>query len=196
MRASKSRRRSRLRLMSVATGRVTVGRNLRIFKLALTSTQPIGAGDYTLSVVAHAASSSIPARETMHLSIPAAPGAVGALLPAARDLDRQQGHADRRSAVPAQRTDSRRDCRRSRLIRSLRVCSTGPASRSPFPLPAAVREDADGSRWWTRRPCARAAGARRLRHRVGERRVSGCWRRSGSCRSGATINAEHAEFAE
>ena len=133
---------------SVATGRATVGRNLRGFRLMLTSTQPIVAGDYTLNVIARAASSSIPARETMHLSIPTAPGAVGALY-------LRRGISTGNKDTPT--ADLR--YRRNEQIRvELPAISSDPVTArlldrtgKPLAVPvvAAGREDADGSHWWT-----------------------------------------------
>ncbi|HEY1911526.1 MAG TPA: VWA domain-containing protein [Vicinamibacterales bacterium] len=133
---------------SVATGRVTVGRNLRTFRLALTSTQPIVAGDYTLSVIARAASASIPARETMHVSIPAAPASVGALY-------LRRGISTGNKDTPT--ADLR--FRRSEQIRvELPAISPDPVTARlldrtgkplAVPVAAATRDDTDGSRWWT-----------------------------------------------
>jgi VWFA-related protein len=64
---------------SVATGRMSVSRGVRVFRLAVTPAQPLVPGEYIVRVGARAGPASIPSRETARLSVPAAPEAVGAL---------------------------------------------------------------------------------------------------------------------
>ena len=64
---------------TVGTGRITVTRGGRTFRVAIVPSQPLAAGEYVLRVGARAGPASIPSRETARLVIPAAPGSTGAL---------------------------------------------------------------------------------------------------------------------
>ena len=64
---------------TVGSGRMTVPRGARTFRVAVTPSQPLAPGDYVLRVGARAGPASIPSRETARLTIPAAPGSIGAL---------------------------------------------------------------------------------------------------------------------
>src|SRR5205814_5498168 len=64
---------------TVGSGRMTVPRGSRTFRLAVTPSQPLAAGEYVLRVGARAGAASIPSREIAHLTIPPSPEAMGAL---------------------------------------------------------------------------------------------------------------------
>jgi hypothetical protein len=135
---------------TVATGRVTVPRGARTFRMALTSSGPLEPGDYVLRVGARAAAgtASIPSRETARLTIPSAPESVGAIFvrralatgnkgtPTA-DL-RFRRNEQVRVEVPADSVDS---------VSARLLDRTGKALA--VPVTAGVRDDADGSRWQT-----------------------------------------------
>jgi hypothetical protein len=133
---------------TVATGRVTVLRGQRTFRVALTSSQPIAAGTYQLRVGARAGPASIPSRDTARVEIPAAPASVGALY-------LRRGPSTGNREVPT--ADLR--FRRSEQVKvEVPFASTdAPGARLldrtgkllAVPVAASVREDADGSRWAT-----------------------------------------------
>src|SRR5206468_534915 len=64
---------------TVGTGRISVPRGGRTFRVAITASQPLTAGEYVLRVGARAGPASIPSRETARVAIPAAPSSTGAL---------------------------------------------------------------------------------------------------------------------
>jgi VWFA-related protein len=135
---------------TVASGRVTVPRGGRTFRMALTSSGPLASGEYVLRVGARAAAgtASIPSRETARLTIPPAPESVGAIFvrralatgnkdtPTA-DL-RFRRNEQVRVEVPADSADSVGARLLDRAGKALAV-----------PVIAGVRDDADGSRWQT-----------------------------------------------
>jgi hypothetical protein len=134
--------------VTVATGRVTAPRGARTFRLALTPSQPLAAGDYVLRVGARAGPASIPSREVLRFAIPESPAATGALFI-------RRGPSTANKEVPT--ADLR--FRRSESIR-LEIPTTADAAGAArlldrtgkplaVPVAAALREDADGSRWLT-----------------------------------------------
>jgi hypothetical protein len=133
---------------SVATGRITVSRGVRVFRLAVTPSQPLVPGEYAVRVGARAGPASIPSRETARLSVPAAPEAVGALFV-------RRGASTGNKDVPT--ADLR--FRRNEQVRvEIPTASSEPATARlldragkalAVPVTAAVRDDADGSRWVT-----------------------------------------------
>jgi VWFA-related protein len=132
---------------TMATGRVSVVRGARTFRIALTPSQPLSAGEYVLRVGARAGPAAIPSRETLRFTIPAS-DSFGALF-----LRRGQSTGNR--DVPT--ADLR--FRRTEQIRVEipTVSSDAPSARlldragKPLAVPvaAAMRDDNDGSRWCT-----------------------------------------------
>jgi VWFA-related protein len=133
---------------TVASGRISVSRGVRVFRLAVTPSQPLVPGEYVVRVGARAGPASIPSRETARLSVPAAPEAVGALFV-------RRGASTGNKEVPT--ADLR--FRRNEQVRvEIPTTSSEPATARlldrtgkalAIPVTAAVRDDADGSRWIT-----------------------------------------------
>lgn len=134
--------------VTVATGRVSPPRGARVFRIALTPSQPLAAGDYILRVGARAGPASIPSREVMRFAIPESPGAAGALFV-------RRGPSTANKETPT--ADLR--FRRSESIR-LEIPTTAAEAGAarlldrtgkPLAIPVAtvVRDDPDGSRWIT-----------------------------------------------
>jgi VWFA-related protein len=134
--------------VTVATGRLTTVRGARTFRITLTPSQPLTAGDYILRVGARAGPSSIPSREVLRFAIPDAPGSAGALFV-------RRGPTTGNKELPT--ADLR--FRRSESIR-LEIPTAAEAAGSArlldrtgkplaVPVAAAVRDDPDGSRWLT-----------------------------------------------
>jgi VWFA-related protein len=131
---------------TVASGRVSVPRGARTFRVALTPSQPLAAGDYVLRVGARAGPASIPSRETARLTIPAPPDAAGAIF-----FRRAQATGNR--DVPT--ADLR--FRRNEQVRvEIPTASSDPITARlldragkplAVPVTATLRDDADGSRW-------------------------------------------------
>jgi VWFA-related protein len=136
--------------MTVASGRVTVPRGGRTFRMPLTSSGSLEPGEYVLRVGARAAAgvASIPSRETTRLTIPPAPASVGAIFvrralatgnkdtPTA-DL-RFRRNEQMRVEIPADSADAVTARLLDRTGKPLAV-----------PVTAGVRDEADGSRWQT-----------------------------------------------
>jgi hypothetical protein len=120
----------------------------RAFRIALTPSQPLAAGDYILRVGARAGPASIPSREVLRFAIPESPGAAGALFI-------RRGPSTANKEVPT--ADLR--FRRSESIRLEIPTTAGAAGAARLldrtgkplavPVAAALRDDADGSRWLT-----------------------------------------------
>jgi len=134
---------------TVATARASLAAGARTFRAALSPASPVAPGDYTVRIGLRAASAgSIPARDTVHVLVPAFPGAGGALV-------------FRRGPSTANRDTPTADLRfrRSDQIRVEVPApgAAGPEARlldrvgKPLPLPvaAALRDDPDGTRWAT-----------------------------------------------
>jgi VWFA-related protein len=134
---------------TVASGRVTVPRGARTFRLALTPSGPIEPGDYVLRVGARAdAAASIPPRETARFRIPPPPESTGAIFV-------------RRGLSTGNRDVATADLR-FRRGEQIRVEIPGGSSGEvtarlldrtgkplAVPVTTAARVDADGSRWQT-----------------------------------------------
>jgi hypothetical protein len=134
--------------VTVASGRVTIARGARTFRVALTASQPLAPGDYVLRVGARAGPASIPSRETARLAIPASPDSMGALFV-------RRGPSTGNKEVPT--ADLR--FRRSEQVRvEIPTASSDPITARlldrtgkplAVPVTAALRDDGDGSRWRT-----------------------------------------------
>ena len=134
--------------VTVGSGRITVPRGARSFRLAVTASQALAPGDYVLRVGARAGPSSIPSRETARLAIPPAPDAVGALFI-------RRGPSTGNKEWPT--ADLR--FRRGEQIRvEIPTSSADPVTARlldrtgkplAVPVATAVRDDVDGSRWVT-----------------------------------------------
>jgi VWFA-related protein len=134
--------------VTVATGRLTAARGARTFRIALTPSQPLAAGEYVLRVGARAGPSTIPSREVLRFAIPEAPGSAGALFI-------RRGPTTGNKEVPT--ADLR--FRRSESVR-LEIPTSADAAGTArlldrigkplaVPVATAIRDDADGSRWQT-----------------------------------------------
>ncbi|HEX3646418.1 MAG TPA: VWA domain-containing protein [Vicinamibacterales bacterium] len=132
----------------VGSGRISVPRGGRTFRVAVTASQPLVPGEYVLRVGARAGAASIPSRETARVTIPAAPEAIGALFV-------RRGASTGNKDVPT--ADLR--FRRNETVRvEIPALSGDPVTARlldrtgkplAVPVTAAVRDDADGSRWVT-----------------------------------------------
>ena len=162
---------------TVGSGRVSVLRGVRIFRVALTPSLPLVPGEYVVRVGARAGPASIPSRETARLTIPPAPDAVGALFV-------RRGVSTGNKDVPT--ADLR--FRRNEQVRvEIPTASSEPVTARlldrtgkalAVPVTAAVRDDPDGSRWVTAQltlaPLAPADYAVELT--VGERKMISAFR--------------------
>jgi VWFA-related protein len=133
---------------AVATGHATVAAGSRTFRLALSSTMPLAAGEYALRAGARAGPAAIPTRETLRFALPDAPDASGALWV-------RRGQATGNREVPTADLRFRRNEQVRVEIPTLSA-DTGSArlldrTGKPLTVPvtAAVRDEADGSRWLT-----------------------------------------------
>jgi len=133
---------------TVGTGRVTVSRGARMFRVAIAPSQPLVPGEYVVRVGARAGPASIPSRETARLTIPTAPDAVGALFV-------RRGLSTGNKEVPTADLRFRRNeqvrveipTRSSEPTTARLLDRTGKALA--VPVTAAMRDDPDGSRWVT-----------------------------------------------
>ena len=133
---------------TVGSARISVPRGGRTFRVAVTASAPLLPGDYVLRVGARAGPASIPSRETARLTIPASPQALGALFvrrgasTGNKDLPTADLRFRRNEQVRVEILTTASDPVTARLLDR-----TGkPLS---VPVTAAVRDDADGSRWVT-----------------------------------------------
>jgi VWFA-related protein len=130
---------------AVGSGTATVARGARTFRALVTPTQPLTAGDYVLRVGARGGAGSIPLRETVRLAVPAAPDSSGAIF-IRRTGSREAPTADlrfrRNEQVRVEIPTGSPDPPTARLL---------DRNGQPLAVPvtAAVRDDADGSRWHT-----------------------------------------------
>jgi VWFA-related protein len=133
---------------SIVTATATIAAGARSFRVGLTPVDPIAAGEYVIRVSARAGSAVIPSRDSLHLQLPAAPGAAGALWI-------RRGPATANREVPT--ADLR--FRRAEQVRvEIPTLTSTPgqarlldrAGRTlAIPVTAATRDDSDGSRWMT-----------------------------------------------
>jgi VWFA-related protein len=134
---------------TLASGRATVAAGTRGFRLTLTPSQPLVAGDYTVRVRARGrAAAAAPANEVLRLTLPASPAASGAMFI-------RRGPATGNREVPT--ADLR--FRRTEQLRVELPAADGQAATARLldrtgkpiavPVAVAVRDDADGSRWQT-----------------------------------------------
>ncbi|HJZ71259.1 MAG TPA: VWA domain-containing protein [Vicinamibacterales bacterium] len=132
---------------TAASGRVTVPRGVRTFRIALTAPQPLEPGDYVLRVGARAGAASIP-RETARVTLLPSPEPTGALFV-------RRGPTTGNRDLPT--ADLR--FRRSEQLR-VEIPSGGTAEVSArlldrtgkalnIPVTAVARDDPDGARWQT-----------------------------------------------
>lgn len=134
--------------VTVATGRLTATRGARTFRIALTPSQPLAAGEYVLRVGARAGPSTIPSREVLRFAIPEAPGSAGALFV-------RRGPTTGNKEVPTADLRFRRsESVRIEIPTSADVAGTArllDRTGKPLAVPvvAAIRDDPDGSRWQT-----------------------------------------------
>jgi len=135
--------------LTVANGRTIVPRSARTFRMAVTPSMPLAAGEYVLRVSARPmAAGSIPSRETVRLTVGATPAASGALYvrrgPATGNKDaptadlRFRRNEQLRVEVPGDAADG---------VSARLLDRTGKALN--VPVTAAVRDEGDGSRWHT-----------------------------------------------
>jgi hypothetical protein len=132
---------------TVAAARATVPRGARTFRMGLTPSEPLTAGEYVLRAEAQAGAGAIPSRETLRFSIPAS-DSFGALFV-------RRGQSTGNKDVPT--ADLR--FRRNEQVRVEIPASSSAAATARLldrtgkplavPVAAAPREDGDGSRWYT-----------------------------------------------
>jgi VWFA-related protein len=133
---------------TAASGRATVPRGARTFRIALTPSQPLEPGDYVLRVGARAGAASIPSRETSRVTVPPAPQTAGALFvrrgptTGNRDVPTADLRFRRSEQVRVEIPASDATAVTARLLDR-----TGKALN--VPVTTAVRDDPDGSRWQT-----------------------------------------------
>jgi hypothetical protein len=163
--------------VTVGSGRLTVERGARTFRMAITPAQPLVPGDYVLRVGARAGPASIPSRETARLVIPEAPGSTGALF-------YRRGAATGNKDLPT--ADLR--FRRNEQVRvEIPTTSGEPVTARlldrtgkglAVPVTAAMRDDADGSRWVTAQLALAplAAGDYAVEIAAGDRRMVAAFR--------------------
>jgi len=133
---------------AATSGRVTVARNMRTFRMALTPSRPLAPGEYLLRVGARAGAASIPPFDAVRLIIPPAPDSTGALYlrrgvaTGNRDVSTADLRFRRSEQVRVEIPTSTTDTITARLLdRAGKALSV--------PVTAAVRDDPDGSRWQT-----------------------------------------------
>jgi hypothetical protein len=133
---------------TLATAHVTVPIGARTFRVTLTPTSPLAPGDYAVRVRAHGTASSMATNETAHVVVSAPPEATGAVF-------------FRRGPTTGNKDVATADLRfrRSEQVK-VEVPSVGepaPTARLldrtgkalAVPVIAAVRDDADGTKWQT-----------------------------------------------
>jgi len=133
---------------TAGSGRISVPKGGRTFRVAVTPSQPLVAGDYVLRVGARAGPASIPSREVARLAVPVAPEATGALF-----VRRGPSTANRDAPTADLRFRRNEQIRVEIPIASAEPLTARLLDRTGKPLAvpvtAAVRDDADGSRWAT-----------------------------------------------
>ena len=131
---------------TVATARQSVARGARAFRIALTPSEPLQPGEYSLRVGTRAGSAT-PSRDTLRFSIPAS-DSFGALF-----VRRGQSTGNRDTPTADLRF------RRNEQLRVEIPTSSSDAATARLldrtgkplavPVTAAMRDDSDGSRWHT-----------------------------------------------
>ncbi len=135
--------------MTVTTKEVKLEPGERTFRVALSPTEPLDAGDYVVRVTAHgAAAGAMPSTDLMRLSIPVAPESVGVLLARRgpgtlnRDLPTADLRFRRNEQVHIEIPTPDSQPVTGRLLdRNGRPIA--------IPVTTGVRDDPDGSRWAT-----------------------------------------------
>jgi VWFA-related protein len=134
--------------VTAGIGRISVPRGGRTFRIAVTPSQPLGPGEYVLRVGARAGPAAIPSREVARLTVPAAPEATGALF-----VRRGPSTANRDAPTADLRFRRNEQIRVEIPIAAAEPLTARLLDRTGKPLAvpvtAAVRDDADGSRWAT-----------------------------------------------
>jgi VWFA-related protein len=134
---------------TISTTHARVEPGSRSFRVALSTPQPLAAGDYAVRVRARGAGvAAIPVTDVVRVALPPAPGGIGAIFirrgPATGNKEmptadlRFRRSEQLRVEIPASGSDS--------LSARLLDRSGKPLS---VPLTTGVRDDADGSRWQT-----------------------------------------------
>jgi len=133
---------------SIATARVTLAAGTRSFRTTLAPPEPLAAGDYIVRAAARATDATLPTRETIHVAVPTRPHAAGAIWL-------------RRGPLTANRETPTADLRFRRSEQAKVEVPTSSAQPGAarlldragkplaVPVAAAIRDDADGSRWMT-----------------------------------------------
>jgi VWFA-related protein len=131
---------------TVATERLTIDPGVRSVRFTLGAGASLAAGDYQISIRAKGVSATLAARESVRVSLPAAPAAAGALFV-------RQGLTTGRQPMP---TADLRFRRTDRITIEVRTPSPdagtaqvlGRAGKPmAIPVTTAMRDAADGSRW-------------------------------------------------
>ena len=131
---------------TVATGRQSVARGARAFRIALAPSEPLQPGEYVVRVGTRAGSAT-PSRDTLRFSIPAS-DSFGALFvrrgqsTGNRDTPTADLRFRRNEQVRVEIPTSSSDAATARLLDR-----TGKPLA--VPVTAAMRDDSDGSRWYT-----------------------------------------------
>jgi hypothetical protein len=133
---------------SVASTRATLAAGSRTFRVELTPTGPLEPGDYIIRVSARSAEATLPTRDTLHVTIAAAPQASGAIW-------MRRGLATGNRDVPTADLRFRRNEQAHVEIPTLATEAGGARLLDRMgkvlavPVTTAIRSDADGSRWMT-----------------------------------------------
>jgi VWFA-related protein len=133
---------------TVASERLTIAPGARSLRFTIGSRTTLPPGDYQVQLRTRGASAALPANESVRISVPTAPGAAGAIV-------LRRGVTTGNQPMP---TADLRFRRTDRII--VEVPTTGTdtggarlldrtGTAMPIPVAAAIREDADGSRWRT-----------------------------------------------
>ena len=132
---------------SLVTKNVTIT-PARVFRIALAPSRPLAPGDYIVRIGARSTQAALPTRDTMHVTVPPSPQAVGAIWlrrgPATGN--RETPTADlrfrRTEQVTVEIPTTSAQAATARLLdRAGKALSV--------PVTSSLRDDADGSRWTT-----------------------------------------------
>ena len=133
---------------ALASSRVTIPLGSRTFRVALSPTQPLAPGEYIVRIGARSTDATLPTRDTLHLTIPSQPQAVGAIWI-------RRGPATGNKEVPTADLRFRRSERAKVEIPTL-ATDAGAARLLDrtgkvlsVPVTTTIRSDADGTRWAT-----------------------------------------------